>query len=155
MASRSSSRRRAPAPAAQRAGGRALRVSGDLHSFVEEVGRFSRAFGFHYDVSLDPPEIRHHAGRWVVRPGPYKGVFVVETRDGAKLYVAPFRLYLGDLSGAGYEAVELPDGRRVPAMKIHAEIQGAVAKYAVAKFLQIDRADGVAPSATVSLESTK
>jgi hypothetical protein len=157
MASRGSSRRRGGgrAPAAPSAEGRALRVSGDLHSFVEEIGRFTRAYGFHYTVSLDPPEIRHHMGRWVVRPGPYMGVFVVETRDGARLYVGPFRLHLGDLSGAGYEEVELPSGRRVPAMKIHAEILGAVAKYAVARFMQLERAGGLAPSAAVSLESTK
>ncbi len=51
-----------------------IRVKGGLHSFIDEIGRFSITSGFHYHcrtVDEKKVEIIHHNNKWHVTIEPY------------------------------------------------------------------------------------
>ncbi len=59
-----------------------IRVKKGLHSFLEEIGRFSVTSGFHYDVHLDvnKVEILHHNAKWKIIVEPRR-ILVTTTND--------------------------------------------------------------------------
>jgi hypothetical protein len=138
-----------------------LRVEKGLHSFITEIGRFTKTFGFHYEVTLHPPCIKHHSGRWVVRPAPaWRDAFLVETREGQQLIITPDFFIVPSPEGYRYyEFIETPTsgGRRLHPLEVFASILEAVAKYVAALFLQRRRADGmpIEVDVVLSLESTR
>jgi hypothetical protein len=122
---------------------RIKKVVGDLHSFLDEIGRVTKSSGFHYDV-LDGKTITHHLNRWKVQGG--GNLVVVEGKDGETLKL---RL-LGDeaflsLNGEPVDALETPSGT-FSGMEILNLIKDAVARHAIAQFFGISYADHLIPS---------
>jgi hypothetical protein len=115
-----------------------LRVKGQLHSFVSELGRFSKTSGWHYFVDLSSahaPEVIHHNSYWAVTP--YKnGAFSVGDiliyPDHVQVYGKKYR----------YAGLDIPSIGKVSAKKLYNEIVNAIAKYVVGTFLQKNHADG-------------
>ncbi|MCI4407821.1 MAG: hypothetical protein JHC26_01925 [Thermofilum sp.] len=104
-----------------------LRARGQLQSFLTEIGRFTKTSGFHYYVTLDPPEIGHHGSYWSVSPtgdGGFDvgGVLIYEDR-------------VIDKRGNIYQGI---DG--LSAREIYQEIINAIIKYSVATFMQEEHA---------------
>jgi hypothetical protein len=118
-----------------RLGGRKyLFVDGSLHSFADEIGRFTKTSGFHYDVYLHPPRIVHHYRYWEVRPWG-DGSFVVNNA------VWIYKDHVEDKRGRRYAGLKVPFGAVFSAEELHDSIVEAALKYALAKFLCIS-ADG-------------
>jgi len=59
-----------------------IRVKGGLHSFIDEIGRFSITSGFHYHcrIGKDKIEVIHHNNKWHVTIEPY-AITVVSGND--------------------------------------------------------------------------
>jgi hypothetical protein len=111
-----------------------LFVSGPLHSFVDEVGRFTKTSGSHYKVFLHPPRIVHHFGKWEVKPWA-QGVFVVN----GEVWIS--RDCVEDEKGRTYAGLRVPFGAVYEAGELYSRIVEAVLKYALSVFLSI-AADG-------------
>jgi hypothetical protein len=113
---------------------RYLFVKGGLHSFVDEIGRFSKTSGFHYKVLLHPPRIVHHSLYWRVEPWG-DGSFVVN--DSVWIH----KDYIEDEKCRRYEGLRVPFNAVYTAEELYNRIIEAALKYALAKFLRIS-ADG-------------
>jgi hypothetical protein len=111
-----------------------LFVDGGLHSFAEEIGRFTKTSGFHYRVYLHPPRIVHHLGSWRVEPWG-DGSFVVNNA------VWIYKDHVEDKRGRRYEGLRVPFNATYAAEELYDEIVNAILKYALACFLGSSRAD--------------
>jgi hypothetical protein len=113
---------------------RYLFADGPIHSFVDEIGRFTKTSGFHYRVYLHPPRIVHHNRYWEVRPWG-DGSFVVN--DSVWIY----KDHIEDERCRRYEGLRVPFDTVYTAEKLYDSIVSAVLKYALAQFLGVTRAD--------------
>jgi hypothetical protein len=109
---------------------RYLFVNGSYHSFVDEVGRFTKTSGFHYDVYLHPPRIVHHYKYWEVRPWG-DGSFVVNNR------VWIYSDHIEDEKGRTYAGLRVPFDAVYTAEELYNRTIEAALKYALARFLYI------------------
>jgi hypothetical protein len=107
-----------------------LFVSGPLHSFAEEISRFTKTSGFHYKVYLHPPRIVHHGQNWTVAPWE-AGVFVVND----KVWVS--RNYIEDERGRKYKGLRAPFNNVYTAEELYNRIVEAVLKYVLASFVTV------------------
>ncbi|MCC6005775.1 MAG: hypothetical protein LM590_15655 [Thermofilum sp.] len=107
-----------------------LFVDGGLHSFVDEIGRFTKTSGFHYDVYLHPPRIVHHHKYWEVKPWG-DGSFLVNEA------IWIYRDRVEDERGRRYEGLRCPFNAIYTAEELYNRIIEAALKYALARFLRI------------------
>jgi hypothetical protein len=114
--------------------GRYLFVDAGLHSFADEIGRFTKTSGFHYDVYLHPPRIVHHRRYWEVKPWG-DGSFVVN--DSVWIH----KDYIEDEKCRRYEGLRVPFNAVYTAEELYNRIIEAALKYALAKFLCISADD--------------
>jgi len=114
--------------------GQYLFLKGEFHSFVDEIGRFTKTSGFHYDVYLHPPRIVHHRGYWEVKPSYMPGVFVVNDA----IHIS--RKYVEDEKGR-YDGIKVP-GDVYKAKELYDKIIEAVLKYVLARFFFISAGSG-------------
>jgi hypothetical protein len=109
---------------------RYLFVDGGLHSFVDEIGRFTKTSGFHYDVYLHPPRIVHHRNYWEVKP--YSpGWFIINDT------ILVSRECVEDEKGRTYAGLRVPFNAMYTAEELYNRIIEAALKYALARFLRI------------------
>jgi hypothetical protein len=107
-----------------------LFVDGGLHSFIDEIGRFTKTSGFHYDVYLHPPRIVHHRNYWEVKP--YSpGWFIINDT------ILVSRECVEDEKGRTYAGLRVPFNAMYTAEELYDRIIEAALKYALAKFLRI------------------
>jgi hypothetical protein len=111
-----------------------LFVDGGLHSFVNEVGRFTKTSGFHYSVYLHPPRIVHHRLYWTVKPWG-DGSFVVN--DSVWIH----RDFVEDEKGRTYAGLRVPFNAVYTAEELYDRIIEAALKYALAQFLGVSKPD--------------
>jgi hypothetical protein len=128
---------------------RVLKVYHELHSMVIELGRFTKTSGFHYDVILQPdqkPQIVHHSHSWKIEPGFVPGTFMVYTFNMPILKITPKYIHyypdydpndlFWDTKYEEYDALDTSQ-KFLTAKQLHDLIINSVAKYAIARFLQI------------------
>jgi hypothetical protein len=114
---------------------RYLRVNGQIHSLLFELGRFTRTLGWHYYIDLRVPAIVHHKNSWSITP--YRnGAFAIGDifvhEDYIEVYGKNYR----------YDGLFNPFFGGISARTLYREIIDAIAKYAVGAFLNKEYADG-------------
>jgi hypothetical protein len=125
--------------------GRYLFVDAGLHSFADEIGRFTKTSGFHYDVYLHPPRIVHHSLYWRVEPWG-DGSFVVN--DSVWIH----KDYIEDEKCRRYEGLRIPFNTVYTAEELYNRIIEAALKYALAQFLGVSRADREVVTVRISFD---
>jgi len=113
---------------------------GSLHSFIYEIGRFSKTSGFHY--SVDGGKIKHHGGKWEATYNHLFNYILILGNDGQVMEVYPNGVVV---NGHAAEAVETPEGHVFTAPQIWSRVVEAIAKYAVASFFGVEYADSIHP----------
>ena len=116
-------------------------IKGSLHSFVSEIGRFTKTSGFHYTVSSDG-KIVHHNGKWEVSYNSLFNYILVKGDDGQEMKIYPNYFFV---NGQGADVIEAPSGAVYTAAEIWQYVVEAVAKYAVAQFFGVEYADHLHP----------
>jgi hypothetical protein len=111
-----------------------LFVDGPLHSYADEIGRFTKTSGFHYRVYLHPPRIVHHHKYWEVKPWS-DGSFVVNN----EIWI--YSDHIEDKKGRTYAGLRVPFDAVYAAGELYSRTVEAILKYALAKFLYISAND--------------
>jgi hypothetical protein len=115
-------------------------IKGSLHSFVWEIGRFTKTSGFHYSILHN--KIVHHNGKWEVSYNPLFNYILVKGEDGQQMKIYRNHFFI---NGQSADIVETPGGAVYTAAEIWAFVMEAVAKYAVAQFFGVEYADHLHP----------
>jgi hypothetical protein len=118
---------------------------GELQSLSDELGRFTKTSGFHYVVNEDNYTIRHHGNKWVIKFNYSSGFFAsIEIEAGAdKLILNKNTMWL---NGEQIDKIVFPGGNVLTHDLLLNLIKDAIAKWYVAKWFAITRADEILSS---------
>jgi len=122
-----------------------VEAKGELQSLLDELGRFTKTSGFHYQVDGSNYIIKHHGGKWLVKFNYVDDIFAsIEIEAGAdKLILNKYGMWL---NGEAVDKIVFPGGGSLTHKALLNLIKDAIAKWYIAKWFAITRADKIISS---------